>query len=366
MIATLRKEFPAATPVEAHKNPKRGKRRRWNKTAPSKVEQQQVLLYDRLGRPLLQTEPGDAARPRKRITAKQESIAHSKPRRWWLRGRRIVPKIVGLAASLIGIYTFRPVLSVASLATSHDSGLAANATITVTGSGIRNVTVECVPNKATFDWKYTLELHNYFDVKEYSVRNVAAGESFVADCPLRASMLMGATDGYFFLGSVGPVSRMPGIRFSPLGGDMRAEAGVIEGPFWGYREIPATQFDGSIIVRYTPAVLPFRWASQARTIHLIAAGNGFELQWRVAPNSEPMIRDAPASHGGFKLIVSLRGDGYAFIGEPCGAGRSFADGSCKPNFPPHGELNLPHSSGTFFVETLSGAVDLSLANPARP
>jgi hypothetical protein len=185
------------------------------------------------------------------------------------------------------------------------------ASITVTGTGIRDVLVRCVTNKVIFDDINTLALPRFTIIDEYSVRDVAAGESFTADCNFAWSLWTKPTDGFFLMGAGSPGKPQLGIPFLFKDGlpslipGAPLPAAVIP-DFVGYSRSQVTAIDGDFIVLYKRPLCPFQ---EKRMIHMIARRNEGELKWRAAPNSEPIIPDAtdgfivtasgPRNNGGY-------------------------------------------------------------------
>jgi hypothetical protein len=173
--------------------------------------------------------------------------------------------VVGLP---IGVYASRPVLAVTSLAPSdiHNNN-GSKASITVTGTGIRDVMVRCVTNKVIFEDKNTLALPRFTVIDEYSVRDVAAGESFTADCNFAWSLWTTPANGFFLMGGGAPGKPQLGIPFL---------------------------FDDGLpsVIPGTPIPATLSPDFKQRRVHMIARRNDGELKWRVAPNSEPTIPDA--------------------------------------------------------------------------
>ncbi len=210
--------------------------------------------------------------------------------------------LVGL---VIAVYALRPVLSVGSLNPSDlHAANGAKASITVTGTGIRDVKVKCVTNKVIFDDRDTLAFNRFTSIDEYAVNDVGAGESFTADCNFVWSWWKGQADNLFLMGGGSPGKPQLGIAFTLKDGlpvlipGSPLPATVI--PALGsYSAARVTAVDGDFIVTYKWALF---WFYQERLIHMIAQWNGDELKWRVAPNSEPVI---PTPNGGF--IVTANG-----------------------------------------------------------
>lgn len=219
------------------------------------------------------------------------------------------------AALPIAIYAMRPVLSVTSLPPPWFAGdYRARAVITNNGMRIKDVVVQCVSNKAIADDKYTLELHKYFMVNEYSVNNVASGESFTADCEFAWHLLTKNTDGLFVLGDSAMLTANSeccvwntlGIWFDLKHGYPLRE-GYVNQAFVGYTRYPITGLDGSFIIKYK---WPFSWFEQEKIIHMIARKTGNGVGWRVAPESEPVIKDA--ANQVVKIRLDSPNDDYSY------------------------------------------------------
>ena len=228
---------------------------------------------------------------------------------WWITGWRLFVELATVFGLAIALYTLRPVLAVNSLAPSDLHGNnGSKASITVTGTGIKDVTVQCVTNKVIFEGINTLALPRFTILDEYSVRDVAVGESFTADCNFAWSLWTKVEGGYFLMGEGTPGTPQLGIPFV-LNKDgmpsLRPGApfpAIVKPNLVGHFPSQVTSVDGYFIVLYRWPLSPFR---EKRTIHMIARRNSGGLQWRVAPSSEPIIADAP---GGFIVTASAEPD----------------------------------------------------------
>jgi hypothetical protein len=165
---------------------------------------------------------------------------------------------------------------------------------------IKDVKVRCVTNKVIFENRDTLVLSRFTVIDEYSVSDVAPGESFTADCNFTWSLWTKPTDGFFLMGA--GIPGVPGVPGTPqLGIPFLFKNGLphlMPGAplpakfmpnFAGYSSSQVTAVDGYFIVLYT---WPLRWLQQERIIHMIARRSDDILKWRVAPNSELIIPDA--------------------------------------------------------------------------
>jgi hypothetical protein len=166
---------------------------------------------------------------------------------------------VGLPMAL---YALRPVLTPTVAASDLHGNSGAKASITVTGTGIRNVTVQCVTNKVIFDDNFTLELNRYALIDEYNVSDVAVGESFSADCGFSWSIWVNGREGLFVFGELTPAVKVLGIPFRIKGDQLSpgvsgatpmgvTSVEVTTPSFSGYRRDATTEVDGSFIVRYS-------------------------------------------------------------------------------------------------------------------
>jgi hypothetical protein len=214
---------------------------------------------------------------------------------WWVTGWRLFVELATVLGLAVALYALRPALTVTSLAPSdvHNNN-GSKASITVTGTGIKDVTVQCVTNKVIFEGRNTLALSRFAMVDEYSVRDVAAGESFAADCNFAWSLWTKAEGGFFLLGAGVPGVQNLGIAFLFKDGVPSLIPGApfpaaIKSDLVGYSPSQVTAVDGYFIVLYRWPLSPFR---ERRVIHMIARRNSGGLQWRVAPSSEPVIADA--------------------------------------------------------------------------
>ena len=204
-------------------------------------------------------------------------------------------EIVGIVALAVGIYAFRPVLSASSPLPSdlHDTN-GAKISITNSGMKIENVKVQCVTNKVLFKGIHTLKLDRFVKLNEYSVPDVGTGESFTGDCNFIWSLWTKSTDGFFIFG--GGVAGAPQMAIPFLLNSGNASfvpdapiPGVMKPDFVGYDYNEVTAADGSFIISYT---WPWSWVRQERIIHMIARRTSDALKWKIAPKSEPIIRDA--------------------------------------------------------------------------
>jgi hypothetical protein len=211
---------------------------------------------------------------------------------------------------LMAVYALHPVLAVTSLLPSdlHGNG-GVKASITLNGMSIREVKVQCVTNKVIFEDKMTLAPPHFAVIDEYSVRDVARGESFTPDCNFAWSLWTGPTSGFFLIGA-----GVTGARFPQLGIPFLLKDGLpffapgarapvaIRSDFSGFSSSQVTAIDGDFVVLYKWPLSPFE---EKRAIHMIARrtdGAG-DLKWRVAPDSEPTIPDAVSG-----FIVNAGGD----------------------------------------------------------
>jgi len=211
---------------------------------------------------------------------------------------------LGLPAML---YTLSPVLSVGSLQASDLHGNnGVKTSITVTGMGIRDVSVQCATNKVIFENKNTLALPNFTLINEYAVGVVGRGESFTADCNFAWSLWTNSTDGIFLMGAGlegKPQLAMP-IFFRdglPYPAPSPSIPSLMTPNLTGYSSAQVTAIDGEFIVLYKWPFCPFQ---QTRIIHLIAERNDSDLKWRPAPGSEPII---PNATGGYVFTASGNG-----------------------------------------------------------
>jgi len=201
-------------------------------------------------------------------------------------------------AFIATIYAIRPVLSASSPLPSDMHG-ANGAKIAITNSGmkIKTVTVQCVTNKVVFKDMHTLKMDRFVALNEYSVPDVGTGESFDADCNFLWSMWTKPSDGFFIFG--GGVAGLPqmALPFLLNNGNASFQPGVpllrmMKPDFVGYAYNQVSAADGSFIVSYS---WPWPWIRQERVFHMIAQRSDSGLTWRVAPKSEPVIRDATPS-----------------------------------------------------------------------
>lgn len=154
--------------------------------------------------------------------------------------------------------------------------------------------VRCVTNKVIFEDKNTLALPRFTVIDEYSVRDVAAGESFTADCNFAWSLWTTPANGFFLMGGGAPGKPQLGIPFLFDDGLPSVIPGTpipatLSPDFIGYSSSNVTAIDGEYIILYKWPLYPFQ---EQRRVHMIARRNDGELKWRVAPNSEPTIPDA--------------------------------------------------------------------------
>ena len=181
------------------KKKKKHKRRSSPAAASSAIE---VAITDQSGKEQLLRDKQDRMplppqRPQSRLGP--GSGAHSL--KWWVSGWRLLVELITVVGLPLTVYALRPVLSVTSLAPSdiHNNN-GSKASITVTGTGIKDVRVRCVTNKVVFQDRDTLALARFTVIDEYSVKDVAVGESFTADCNFVWSLWRRPTDGLFLMG----------------------------------------------------------------------------------------------------------------------------------------------------------------------
>ena len=124
------------------------------------------------------------ARKKKTAVRPVQKIGPARIRlKWFVTGWRLILELVTFVGFPIALYALRPVLSITSLEPSDLHGNnGTKASVTVSGSKIRDVTVQCVTNKVIFDDTYTLAFSRFVLLDEYSVSDVGTGESFPADC----------------------------------------------------------------------------------------------------------------------------------------------------------------------------------------
>jgi hypothetical protein len=178
---------------------------------------------------------------------------------------------------------------------------------------IKNVEIQCVTNKIVFNGIHTLKLDRFVKLNEYRVPDVGTGESVTGDCNFIWSLWTKPTDGFFIFGggvagalqmampfllNDGNASFPPGV---PIPGMMRPT-------FTGYSYNDVTAADSTFIISYTWLV---PWARQERIFHMIARRTDDGLIWRVAPESEPVINDAPPSPEGLTFTATGPRDKWA-------------------------------------------------------
>jgi hypothetical protein len=276
------------------------------------VDNKSPRLYDSLGRLI---PPSDHNRPTEHLSEPPNTPI---PRlravlKHWLTGWRLVANFIPVGI-LLTLYSLRPVLSVSSPLPSdlHDTN-GAKVSITNTGMKIKNVKVQCVTNKVLFKNIHTLEMDRFVKINEYSVADVGTGESFTGDCGFIWSLWTKATDGFFIFG--GGVSGVPqmAIPFLLNNGNASFLPGapiprIMKPDFAGYAYNQVTAADGSFIVSFT---WPWSWLRHERIIHVIARQTSDGLKWRVAPSSEPVIRDANPGPDGLTFTAKGPRDKWA-------------------------------------------------------
>jgi hypothetical protein len=245
-----------------------------------------------------------AAQPAKTQAAAQET---HRSRFWWFfTGWRLGLELITFVGLPIALYALRPILSVASLEPSDLHGNnGSKASITVSGTKIKEVKVQCVTNKVIFDDTYTLAFNRFVLVDEYAVSDVAAGESFPADCNFAWALWRKQNIGFFLMGTGTPgkpqlaipltfsEDGMPSIMpNAPL-------SSTVIPDFAGYTRAQVTAIDGQYVVLYKWSLFPIL---QRRVIHMIGRRHDNSLKWHVTPNSEAIIPDA---EGGW--VVTLNG-----------------------------------------------------------
>lgn len=228
-------------------------------------------------------------------------------RHWkrWVTGWHLAAELVTMTGLVIAIYALHPVLSVISLEPSdlHGSN-GVKASISLAGTRIRDVKIQCVTNTVIFEDQGTLKFNWFTRIDEYSVRDVAVGESLTADCNFAWSLWTKPAGGFFLMGGGVPAKPQLGIPFEFKDGLPSLIPGAplpaaIMTDLKGYVSANIAAIDGYFIVVYKCSLC---WWSQQRRIHLIARRSDERLKWHVAPNSEPII---PYSTGGF--IVTANG-----------------------------------------------------------
>lgn len=259
---------------------------------------------------------------------RQEPITPHQPtvpavrRRWrsWLKpDRALFYFIAGTALALfIAYYAARPAVSPSLSDQMVDVTNHAIPRISVTNTGamtMRDVTVECLSNKAVFADKYTLELHRYVLMQEYAAATVNQGESFTAACPQAWFLYMNKTDGFFAFGEVSEEHSSLGIPFTFKYGPptLLYSTGTpvfVRSDLVGYTNYPSTSLDGTLIIKYKFSLFGIR---QERRVHLVGFRSAAVIVWKIAPESEAVIPDAPLSINSFKLTASVPDKGAAGV-----------------------------------------------------
>jgi hypothetical protein len=209
----------------------------------------------------------------------------------------------------LGLFAVRPILSVTSFdGTGINNNYGVKITVTETGSTpISDVVVQCVTNKIIFDNRVTVEFDKYMRLDEYSVGTVGAGESFTVNCTFGWSLWEKEDDAVLIAGFPTPGYQNLGIRLKYRNGTPSVAGfcptvisfDVADALSFKGRRITAV--DGSFVIHY-------KWKSaripQTRVIHMIESNGPEEgLRWRVAPESEPIILDAPLRPDGWKMTA---------------------------------------------------------------
>ncbi len=211
----------------------------------------------------------------------------------WLKGWKLFVEVATFVALVLAFYALRPILTAVGLDNKEGSN-SVSVTVTDSGMPISHVSAQCITNKVVFADKFTLELHRYLLVNQYSVPDVKSGESFNIECPMSWSMWMGKEDGFFAFGGVIPGVPTVGIGFFTNNGNpaLMSPSGrvrLVTSDLVGYANYPVTAVDGTITVRYQ---WKFSWFPQEKLVHVVGSAYGDEkVMWRVAPESEPVAPD---------------------------------------------------------------------------
>lgn len=241
-------------------------------------------------------------------SGQSQAQAGAKKSRWsiWAKPRlKLLSEVLGLVGFAIAVYVLRPILSTSSLPPLIGFAPSSGRFLVVNNGQlpIRNVQVECRGNKAVFAGQYTLALNGYISTSEYSVPEVGAGESFVADCQQPWALHMNQRDGFFSYGDMRKEYPPPVIYFTLSDGRVvlshpngRPQKGWFDVSL--YREYPITGIDASLIITYR---LPIIGLQRSKKIHLVAEQRGGNLGWTVAPESEAIL---PDGNGGFRVTSS--------------------------------------------------------------
>jgi hypothetical protein len=281
------------------------------------------LLYGPDNKPLNigETGPGGADKSAAKLKATKGGKNNWEGALRWMRTHR--KKLIAIPVSFVtfalGVYSVRPVLSVASIGPSfpgsrHETKI----TVALSGFPISRISVRCLPNKIINSGIYTLEFHN-FSIEEYDVRSANSGDTFTFTCPLGWTLLTCPKWDIYVWEEAVPASPMVGIPFIVKNGTPVALAQGFQRVFLTtdfptcaiHRE---TAIDGTVAISYRWRYLPGQYTTYERVIGTVDDTGG--VSWRAAPSGEPIISDPHA--GGFKLIATSRGSVDASVFKSAG------------------------------------------------